>query len=164
MDEREAKVIVGLLMTYYPNQKLPDSTVIAWVHQLRPYSFENAREAVEMLAPTQRWMPALADIIATIRSGWANNQTSMIAGPEGQSMEEFLESNPEWRERVEAFTKKAKPRREERTDLPTDRHEKLKAEAALLDRPASTHPRKKSACKEHRFITSDRCFYCGALS
>ena len=162
MDEREAQVVVGILAAYYPHQTMPDSTVAAWVHQLRAYSFEEAREAVEQLAPVEKWMPSLADIIAMIRAGWANRQGNMLGEPEGPTLQEFMESNPEWRERVEAFTKQAKGRREERSELPVDRYEKLRADAATLDRPTSTRPRKKSECKEHRFITHDRCFDCGA--
>lgn len=162
MDEREATVVVGILTAYYPHQTMPDTTVKAWVHQLRAYSFEEARDAVEMLAPVEKWMPALADIIAVIRSNWANQQTNMLGMPEGPTMQEWVEQNPEWRERVEAFTKKATGRREEKSEPPQDRFVKFRRDAALLDKPASQHARKKRDCTEHRFITRDRCFYCGA--
>lgn len=164
MDEREATVVVGILTAYYPHQTMPDTTVRAWVHQLKAYSFEDARNAVEMLAPVEKWMPALADIVAVIRSNWANHQTNVLGAPEGPTMGEWVEQNPEWRERVDAFTKKATGRVEEKTKPPEDDFLKLRRDAMYLDQPRSSHPRKKRDCKEHRYITNDRCFYCGELA
>ena len=34
--------------------------------------------------------------------------------------------------------------------------------AKEVDRPRSKRPRKKSECKQHEFIESDRCHWCGA--
>lgn len=161
MDDREARVIVGTIVAHWPHQSMPDSTVNAWVIQLRPFRFSEAQEAVTQLAAAERWMPAIADVIATIRRGWANIATPALGEPQGISMEEFVEQNPDWRERIDAFTKNATGRKEEVASLPVDRYQRLRADVALLDQPDSTHPRKRRDCTEHRFITHDRCFYCG---
>jgi len=43
----EAKAIVGLIQTYWPNQKLPDSTVMLWSKSLEQYSYEHAKAALD---------------------------------------------------------------------------------------------------------------------
>ncbi len=162
MQAHEAKAIVGLIQTYWPNQKLPESTVLMWSKALESYSYEHAKAAVDMLVSSATWMPSLAEVVATIRGGWAQPGQPELGEGDGPTLEEFMQDNPQWRERVEAFTTKAKPRHEEKSEAPRDRYAKLGADAAALDRPASTHPKKKRECTEHRFITSDHCFDCGA--
>jgi hypothetical protein len=159
----EAKAVVGLIQVYWPNQKLPESTVMLWSKALESYSYEHAKAAVDLHVVSAKWMPSLAEVVATIRAGMAQPGQPELGEGDGPTLEEFMEANPEWRERVEAFTKKATGRREEKSEPPQDRFVKLRADAATLDRPKSNHPRKKRECKEHRFITSDRCFYCGEL-
>lgn len=163
MQAHEAKAIVGLMQVYWPSQKLPESTVVLWSKALESYSYEHAKAAVDMLVVSAKWTPSLAEVIATIRGGWAQPGQPELGEGDGPTLEEFMEANPEWRARVEAFTKKATGRREEQRKAPVDDYEKLKYNASTLDKPKSTHPRKKSQCEEHRFITSDRCFYCGEL-
>jgi hypothetical protein len=158
----EAKAIVGLMQVYWPSQKLPESTVMLWSKALESYSYEHAKAAVDMLVTSAKWTPSLAEVVATIRGGWAQPGQPELGEGDGPTLEEFMQANPEWRERVEAFTKKATGRREEKSSPPQDRFDKLRKDAAVLDKPKSSHPRGKKACTEHRFITSDRCFYCGS--
>ena len=163
MQAHEAKALIGLLGTYWPSQKLPESSVIAWIHQLQPYPYDDTKRAIDLLVANNRYMPSIAEIIKTIRADWARRTEPMLPEPGAMTMEEFVEANPEWKERVEAFPSKATPRREERvSDLPVDRYQKLQAEAAELDRPQSAFRRKKSECTDHRFLMHDRCYYCGA--
>jgi|ERR1051326_251851 hypothetical protein len=162
MDDREARMIVGIIAAYWPHQTMPDSTVAAWAHQLRAYNFTEAQEAVENLVPVEKWMPTIADIIAMIRAGWANQQAAMLTEGEGLSLDEFMWENPEWRERVEAFTKEAKGRVEEPAgEPPVDRWHQLRVDAAMLDKPGAAKPAKRNDGHEHRAITHDRCYYCG---
>jgi hypothetical protein len=42
------------------------------------------------------------------------------------------------------------------------RVDELKKAIANVDRPRSSRPLKKSECKQHAFIESDRCHWCGA--
>ena len=162
MQAHEAKAIVGLIQTYWPNQKLPDSTVMLWSKSLEQYSYEHAKAALDMLVVHAQWMPSLAELIATIRGGWAQPGQPELGEGDGPTLEEFMEQNPQWRARVEAFTKKATGRREEKSEPPIDRYEKLKRDAATLDRPGSSRPIKRRECEQHSFLTRDRCFWCGA--
>ncbi len=73
MDDKQAQAIIGLLNAYYPKADMPDSTVIAWALQLRPYSYEDAKWAVEQTAASSKWLPALSDILGTIRHHRSDN-------------------------------------------------------------------------------------------
>jgi hypothetical protein len=107
----EAKAIVGLMQVYWPSQKLPESTVMLWSKALESYSYEHAKAAVDMLVTSAKWTPSLAEVVATIRGGWAQPGQPELGEGDGPTLEEFMQANPEWRERVEAFTKKATGRR-----------------------------------------------------
>lgn len=90
MDDKQAQAIVGMLSAYYPKADLPDSTVIVWALQLKPYRYEDAKWAVEQHAASSKWLPALSDLIGTIRGHRADTYPAN-ALPEGPITSRILD-------------------------------------------------------------------------
>jgi hypothetical protein len=164
MNSSEALRVVAVLAAGH-NVEIADETAVLWANDLLGHDVPDALEACTISRTTQKfldWATYMAFVRDCRRQRLGEAEQPMLGEGDGPSMQEWVQANPEWRERVEAFTKKATGRREEKSsELPVDRYSKLRREAAMLDKPGSKRPIKRSECKNHAFLTHDRCFWCG---
>lgn len=93
MDDRQAKAAIALLSAYYPNQPMPDSTVIAWTMQLRTYEYEDARWAIEQIVQTSRRMPSLADVLDGVRSHRRDQPERALPAPQPSRLADRIEQH-----------------------------------------------------------------------
>ena len=107
MKASEATRLVDMLSAYWPSAEMPDETAVLWSRELLPHDAEDVMEAIEIIGPRRQWMPSLAELMGVVREcrtdRLAQQARALPAKHDALSFAEFLNLNPEWKERVLAL-------------------------------------------------------------